>query len=100
MSASELQRLQRWYQRHCDGDWEHTEQVKIYTLDNPGWRLKIDIARTDVAGIELDWVKSERSENDWVFYRSTGELFEAACGPLNLAEAIERFMEFVAGAGA
>lgn len=95
MSESAVQRLQLWYQQQCDGEWEHSEEIKIFTLDNPGWGMKVDIAHTEVAGIQLDWVKLERSEDDWVFYRSTGVVFEAACGPLNLAETIEHFLEFV-----
>lgn len=95
MSESTIQRLQHWYRQQCDGEWEHSEGIKIFTLDNPGWGMKADIARTEVAGVQSDWVKLERSEDDWVFYRSTGVVFEAACGPLNLAEAIELFLEFV-----
>ena len=39
----ELQLLQEWYVAQCDGDWEHSYGVKIDTLDNPGWSLKVDL---------------------------------------------------------
>ncbi|HET6573389.1 MAG TPA: immunity 53 family protein [Fimbriiglobus sp.] len=41
-----LPRLQQWYAAQCDGDWEHQYGVLIETLDNPGWRVKIDLAGT------------------------------------------------------
>ena len=25
------------FANECDGDWEHENQVKIETVDNPGW---------------------------------------------------------------
>ena len=41
-----LKKLQSWYQIHCDGDWEHSYGVVIDTLDNPGWKLSIDLKDT------------------------------------------------------
>jgi len=35
--ANVMERIQDWYRRQCDGDWEHSYGVKIETLDNPGW---------------------------------------------------------------
>ncbi|UCH44768.1 MAG: hypothetical protein JSV11_10785 [Nitrospiraceae bacterium] len=36
-------RLNRWYINQCNGDWEHQYGIVIETLDNPGWRVKIDL---------------------------------------------------------
>ena len=41
-----LKRLQNWYKMHCDGDWEHSYGVIIDTLDNPGWKLSVDLTDT------------------------------------------------------
>ena len=41
-----FKKLQNWYQIHCDGDWEHSYGVVIDTLDNPGWKLSIDLNGT------------------------------------------------------
>jgi hypothetical protein len=46
----ELLRLQRWYAARCDGGWEHRHGVRIETLDNPGWLVKIDLAGTGLEG--------------------------------------------------
>jgi len=42
MNSFGLTELQAWYVVQCDGDWEHTYGVKIETLDNPGWMLRVD----------------------------------------------------------
>jgi len=38
--------LTRWYATECNGDWEHQNGIKITTIDNPGWRVKIDLYGT------------------------------------------------------
>jgi hypothetical protein len=40
--------LQEWYQRHCDGEWEHARRITIESCDNPGWWVRIDIAGTEL----------------------------------------------------
>jgi hypothetical protein len=44
MSEDNLTWLMRWYLAECNGDWEHSYGVRVETLDNPGWSLKIDSA--------------------------------------------------------
>ncbi|MEO5584513.1 MAG: immunity 53 family protein [Flavobacteriales bacterium] len=87
--------LQQWYQSQTDGNWEHSYGVKIETLDNPGWQLKIDLAGTDLWEKDLDWVMIERSENDWVGYKIKDMTFYASGGPMNLTEIIGIFREMV-----
>ena len=41
-----LDDLQVWYDAQCNGDWEHSYGVRIETLDNPGWHVRIDLAET------------------------------------------------------
>jgi hypothetical protein len=41
-----LLRLQDWYTRQCDGNWEHSEGVRIESCDNPGWWVKIGLKGT------------------------------------------------------
>lgn len=45
-----LQALQAWYAQQCNGDWEHRWGVEITTLDNPGWRVQIDLVGTALEG--------------------------------------------------
>ncbi len=87
--------LQRWYVTQCDGDWEHSYGITIDTLDNPGWRLRIDLASTPQAGVTLNSTKVERSERDWIYWWVKEDCFEAACGPTNLNEAILTFLDLM-----
>jgi hypothetical protein len=41
MDNSLIKWIQQWYVSQCDGDWEHECGIKITTLDNPGWDIKI-----------------------------------------------------------
>lgn len=58
--------LQGWYTAHCDGDWEHDEGIRIGTLDNPGWSLRIRLTDTAWETKPFERVKVERDEHDWV----------------------------------
>ncbi|MGI5485639.1 immunity 53 family protein [Microtetraspora malaysiensis] len=86
--------LQRWYSAQCDGEWEHAYGVKIDTLDNPGWSIAVDLVDTDLEGHVFDWRTLDRTEDDWVHINSDGQLFQGACGPLNLAEMVAEFEKF------
>ena len=86
--------LEKWYLQHCNGDWEHQWGVSIETLDNPGWRIRIDLRGTRAEDRLLDKTRIERSQNDWIIYWAKENRFEAACGPLNLSEAIRIFIDW------
>ncbi|MFE0420974.1 immunity 53 family protein [Streptomyces sp. NPDC058953] len=83
--------LQSWYASRCDGDWEHEWGVKIETLDNPGWSVRIDLEETDLADREYPQQQVTRSEHDWVMAWTAERAFRIACGPGNLAEALTLF---------
>jgi hypothetical protein len=89
-----LSSLQKWFQERCDGDWEHGNGIKIYTVDNPGWRLKIDIAETALERKPFLAVDIERTETDWVQCWTEGSVFNAAGGVGNLSEMIGRFLDW------
>lgn len=88
--------LQRWYEQMCDGDWEHGKNVRIGTIDNPGWSLKINLADTNLEGLPFSPVKIDRTERDWVFAVVEDNEFRAHGGPLNLTEMIDVFRRWAA----
>ncbi|WP_380162713.1 immunity 53 family protein [Kineococcus sp. R86509] len=92
-----LEWLQAWFTSNCDDEWEHGEGIRIETLDNPGWHIKIDLADTAAAGQKLHPLKLERSEHDWYVIRREEDTFVAACGPLNLGEVLYLFRRWVQG---
>ena len=88
--------LQSWYVAQCDGDWEHEFGVEIGTLDNPGWRVSIDLSGTALADAEYSRTEVHRSSDDWCVTWVDAHQFHAACGPTNLGEALDAFRTFAA----
>lgn len=68
--------------------------MKIDTLHNPGWTLRIELTGTDAPVAPVSRVRSERTEHDWLQWWVEDETFNAACGPTNLGEAIAAFLDF------
>lgn len=54
-----VKRLEDWFFTHCDNDWEHSNRIEIYNLDNPGWGVKIDLEETLLEEIQFDRVNTE-----------------------------------------
>jgi hypothetical protein len=86
--GSPLDFVTNWCVAHCNGDWEHDVGIKIETLDNPGWAVDVRIAETELEGVATEWRREEASAEDWLHWRSTGEMFEARCGPGNVSQAL------------
>ena len=97
--AGVLAWLQDWYAANCDGEWEHIHGVSIDTLDNPGWCVTISLEGTPLLGRPLPKLTIDRSEHDWLRTWTQDRSFRAACGPLNLGEALEAFRRWATTAG-
>jgi Immunity protein 53 len=87
--------LESWYAEQCDGDWEHSWGLSIQTIDNPGWRVEIDLLETAFADIEIAFSREERSASDWIQFKVHDGKFEGAGGVGNLAELLRCFLEVV-----
>lgn len=92
MSRTALAALERWYAAQCDGDWEHRYGVSIESLDNPGWRVHIDLVGTDLAGRQFDEVKDLEREDTWIHCLVEDGQFRGAGGPSMLRAIIETFL--------
>ena len=90
-----VSKLESWFLANCDGDWEHGRGIRIETLDNPGWSIKIDLEDTEADGREFTRLHLDRTENDWLRCRVEGKYFEAYGGPTNLEEMLEIFLTWV-----
>ncbi len=86
--------LEKWYRQQCNGDWEHAWGIKIETLDNPGWKIAINLNETRAEHRILQRVRIQRLEDDWILYWVEEKAFHAACGPLNLSETIRIFVDW------
>jgi len=71
--------LQKWYAQQCNGDWEHTYGVKIETLDNPGWRIEIDLIDTALENQTIEKQFKEIDPTNWYLIQIQDNKF-MACG--------------------
>lgn len=86
-----LTQLQTWFEKQCDGEWEHQNGMLIETLDNPGWKVEIDLNSStgdEIITIE-DW---ERDENNWVNIQLRDGKYIGNGGPQNLNEILFIFI--------
>jgi hypothetical protein len=94
VSKDALAKLQRWYLDQCDDEWEHAYGITIETLDNPGWHLRIDLADTRLSDRDYERAEMHRTDDDWVVSWREEQRWCAACGPLNLDEAVAAFLDW------
>ena len=83
--------IEEWYKSKCDGNWEHNYGIKIYTLDNPGWAVKIDLMDTDLEEIDFESVKKEYSNKSWIDCKIKDNIFIGYGGVDNLNEILSIF---------
>ena len=90
-----LDGLMRWYAAQCNGDWEHTYGVKIDSLDNPGWYLKIDLTDTALQSVVFATIEHDMADpvSWWRCWRE-GTSFHAACGPALLQIVLDVFLDW------
>lgn len=96
-----LQRLQTWYAAQCNGDWEHQHGIRIESLDNPGWWIKIDLQGTNLAGKSFSPVRrgisDDKMQHGTVWYYcevQDGRRFNAAGDPSQLEPLLKIFLDW------
>ena len=83
--------IQQWYQKHCDGDWEHNYGIKIETLDNPGWLIEINLEGTELEDYILHYKLIEKSNDDWYAIKIANKIFYATGDAYKLEFLLEKF---------
>lgn len=86
--------IQDWYYQYCNGDWEHNEHFSIRNIDNPGWRVSINLEDTHCEGEKFESIDVEKDTNDWYQCFLRDGKFEGAGGPSNLVDILERFRDW------
>lgn len=89
-----LEWIQQWFATQCNNDWEHQFGIAIETLDNPGWKLIVDLESIILENAPFKPVSIERSANAWIFCQIKEKKFEGFCGTENLVEVISIFREW------
>lgn len=89
--------LEAWYASVCDGQWEHMYGITIDTLDNPGWRVKIDLRETRYEDMKLPKVIQDHGEHDWLFCSIKDGAFQGAGDAAKLGQILHIFRECIEG---
>lgn len=95
--TDELSDLQGWYARQCDDDWDHQDGIEINTLDNPGWRVVIDLGGTDLEAVAFAAIEENYDhETAWLRCWVADGQFQAAGGPVQLSRMLRIFLDWAA----
>jgi elongation factor P hydroxylase len=89
-----IENLQKWYMINCNPTWETSFGIVLDTLDNPGWFVKINLSDTILDDHEFEPIKIDKSEHDWIFCKIKENIFDIACGPLNLKDGLQIFFDW------
>ncbi len=87
--------VSKWFLLECNGDWEHENQIRIETVDNPGWDIEIDLRDTSLEDVEIMNHVVERSKNDWYFFDVKNKKFVGGGDLTKLNFLLFKFKEIV-----
>jgi hypothetical protein len=90
-----IEKLQLWYSRQCDGSWEHQYGVSIDTLDNPGWSVVVDLVGTDLQSMQMEPISEEENEQDWIRCKIENGKFVGNGSPLKLNAILHAFFVLI-----
>jgi len=88
---SEITWIEQWYQRQCDGNWEHQHGIKVETLDNPGWHVEIDGLPPSPSPMRY---AEEVSETSWIRCSLDDGRFDGYGDPRRLQEIFALFQRW------
>jgi Immunity protein 53 len=88
--------LEDWYNRQCDGDWEHMSGVKIESLDNPGWSVVIDLNGTRYDEVQSRDLLDERTDEiNWIVCKIQDGKFQGYGGAAMLGKIVQAFRKWI-----
>jgi hypothetical protein len=94
--------LAAWFQKQCNGDWEHHYGITIRSSDNPGWWVTIDLRGTPLENKDFPPVVRGNYEGGdpqppWLHCRVIESVFHGAGDGQQLDEILAIFLAWVAG---
>ena len=94
-NISILSWLEKWYLKHCDGEWEHDTRIRISTLDNPGWAIMINLDSTEAENLIIGRQSMDNGDEDWYDYIIENKLYIANGDATKLELLINKFREII-----
>lgn len=95
--SNNLEWLEDWYQRQCDGAWEHNEGIRLESLCRPGWRLTISLEGTSAQGAPPNRMNFDSSGGEWIDCTLKEGRFEGTGDPRRLEQIIGVFRKWIEG---
>jgi len=89
--------IQKWYATQCNGDWEHSFGVTIDNVDNPGWRVSIDIDDTLIPYEDFEGKIQDKGDDDWYSLRIKDKKFIGVGDSNKLEFLLMAFRKYVEG---
>ena len=86
--------LSDWYKSNCDGYWEHSYGINIGTLDNPGWRVDIDLVDTYLEEIQFESVHIYVDNLNWIHCSVVDGIFRGRGSIDKLEKILKIFREW------
>jgi hypothetical protein len=74
---SDIEWIQKWFKKHCDGDWEHENIFKLESISNPGWSLTVDMSETPLELYEFDSGLVSKGDEDFYWIKVKNAKFDA-----------------------
>ena len=89
-----IEELEKWYYSNCNDEWEHQFGITIDTLDNPGWRVQIDLEGTKLEQVHFEEVKNIEPELEWIVCNVEDKKFNGNGGPNELKNILNIFINW------
>jgi hypothetical protein len=97
---NDIRWLETWFQRHCDGTWEHDSRVKLESIDNPGWWLHVNLDEKgpdrvlEVIGDPPSEANGYIATGQWMRCEIKAGRFSGAGDPTKLGQIIACFRKY------
>ena len=101
-----LTRLQQWYARQCDGEWEHSLGFLIESCDNPGWWVKVNLKGTKLHDASFSRIAENVDAAHhaqgprWLECRIENDTWHGAGDETKLERILELFLDWAEAHGA
>lgn len=94
-----LKGIQEWFQKQCDGEWEHFRGITLESCDNPGWWLKIDLKGTNLENKKFKEIKIgdfslNMPEPPWIHLYVENGVFNGAGDAMQLENVLRHFLDW------
>ncbi len=96
----DIERLQNWFRKQCNGEWEHSNGVTIQSTDNPGWWISIDLHATGMENTPFPPIirgdgRSDDPQPTWLNCQVIDGIFQGAGDSERLGEILRLFLSWV-----